>query len=309
MTSEIEAIASQHLGKAGDGSVVKPYVTPDAIDASLLVPIPRYLNRTQYDLTGSEFYGFDTWHAYEVSFLTDNGYPVNCVAKITYDSASDFIVESKSLKLYFNSFNMAKMGKNKEEAILVARQQIELDLSRALITDVEVYVHDVTERPSEESPVEWYAFELLDDNVDDIDTIEFNDYNEDPSILKVNDDPWSNVYKVHTPSLRSNCRVTNQPDWGDVYIYLKGDKIPTNESMLKYIVSMRKENHFHEEICEAIYKRLMDVYAPNELFVTCLYTRRGGIDINPVRYSHVHLGNMANGLRNTMVFTQKTSRQ
>ena len=309
MTNEIEQIASKHLGKAGDGSVVKPYVTPDNIDAGLLVPIPRHLNRTAYGLTGDEFYGFDTWHAFEVSFLTTNGLPVNCVAKITYDCASQFIVESKSLKLYLNSYNMVTMGDNTEHAITHARQQIELDLSAALQTDVEVFLHDVAERMSSVIPVDYYEYECLDQNIDDIETVKFDEYNEDPSILKIDDNPWSHTYAVWSPSLRSNCRVTNQPDWGDVYIYLKGSSIPTNESMLKYIVSMRRENHFHEEICEAIYKRLMDVYSPTELFVTCLYTRRGGIDINPARYSHVHLGNRANGLRNTMEMSEKTPRQ
>lgn len=306
----INNIASQHLGKAGDGSVVNPYVTPDSVDKTLLVPIPRYLNRTQYDLTGDEFYGFDTWHAYEISFLTENGYPINCVAKIVYDSSSEFIVESKSLKLYMNSYNMAAMGKTKDDAIRLARQQMELDLTEALGTDVELYLHDATQgRVSSEFPVQQYDFEMLDDAVEDIENVAFDAYNEDPAILKIDVDPWSDTFAVWTPSLRSNCRVTNQPDWGDVYIYLEGDKIPTHESLLQYIVSMRKENHFHEEICEAVYKRLMDVYNPNELFVTCLYTRRGGIDINPCRYSHAHLGNKANGLRNSMEFSEKTMRQ
>lgn len=306
----IDSIASQHLGKAGDGSVVNPYITPDSVDSSLLVPIPRYLNRTQYDLTGDEFYGFDTWHCYEVSFLTENGYPVNCVAKIQYDCASEFIVESKSLKLYMNSYNMASMGKTKEEAMRLARQQIELDLSVALQTEVELFLHDVSDgRTGSENVLDYYEFDLLDDTVENLEDVSFDAYNETPDILQVDDDPWGSTYAVWTPSLRSNCRVTNQPDWGDVYIYMQGDKLPTNVSMLQYIVSMRKENHFHEEICEALYKRLMDVFAPNELFVTCLYTRRGGIDINPCRYSHPHLGNKANGLRNTMAMSEKTMRQ
>lgn len=306
----INNIASQHLGKAGDGSVVNPYVTPDSVDPSLLVPIPRYLNRTHYNLSGDEFYGFDTWHCYEVSFLTENGYPVNCVAKIAYDSASEFIVESKSLKLYMNSYNMAAMGKTKREALRLARQQMELHLTTALQTDVELFLHDVSDNSSgAENVLQYYDFDLLDEAIDCMEDISFDAYNESPDILQVDEEPWNDTYAVWTPSLRSNCRVTNQPDWGDVYIYMQGDKLPTNESMLQYIVSMRKENHFHEEICEAIYKRLMDVFAPNELFVTCLYTRRGGIDINPCRYSHVHLGNKANGLRNTMAMSEKTMRQ
>ncbi len=87
----------------------------------------------------------------------------------------------------------------------------------------------------------------------------------------------------HSSLLKSNCRVTSQPDWGDVYIMCKGQHQVTAESLLKYIISFRDECHFHEEICETIYKRLLDALHPQELVVTCLYARRGGIDINPVR--------------------------
>lgn len=310
---DINKIASQHLGKAGDGSVVKPYVTPDSVDKTLLVPVPRYLNRTQYNLTGNEFYGFDTWHAYEVSFLLDNGYPVNCMAKIVYDCSSESIVESKSLKLYLNSYNLAKFGKDVDSAISLVRNLISEDLTRALNTEVEVYLHRATQDETTYAPLDKYSFFLLDDEYF-IESTQFDAYNEDPEILKEekffdNDTTTQNELYVWTPSLRSNCRVTNQPDWGDVYIYMKGVKIPTHASLLQYIVSMRKENHFHEEICECIYKRLLDKFGPSELFVCCLYTRRGGIDINPCRYSHTHLGNLAINLRNSMAISEKTLRQ
>jgi 7-cyano-7-deazaguanine reductase len=274
-----------------------------------LVPVPRVLNRTQYDITGDEFYGFDTWHAYEVSFLLDNGYPISCMAKIIYDSSSDSIVESKSLKLYLNSYNLAKMGTTIDEAIKNVRVQIAIDLSKALFTDVDVYLHRAdTESHQIEHPLVKYNFACLDESVD-IDNIVFSDYNENPDILVPTVNEWGEDLWVWTPSLRSNCRVTNQPDWGDVYIYMRASTQPTYESLLKYVVSMRKENHFHEEICECIYKRLSDKFRPDELFVCCLYTRRGGIDINPARYSHSHLGNLANGLRNSMVVSEKTLRQ
>ena len=307
---QINEIASQHLGKAGDGSVVKPYVTPDEVDKSLLVPIPRELNRTHYDLSGDEFYGWDTWHAYEVSFLTDNGYPVSCVAKIVYDCSSYYIVESKSLKLYMNSYNMATMGKTPSDAIKNARDQISADLTQALGVEVDVYLHNANnDSPSIAMPVERYQFSCLDEEIDDLTDVSFDAYNESETILVTDEDPYTDDMYVWTPSLRSNCRVTNQPDWGDVFIYIKGDYLPTYTSLLQYIVSMRKENHFHEEICECIYKRLLDKFKPSELFVCCLYTRRGGIDINPARYSHPHLGNLANGLRNSMAFSEKTLRQ
>jgi 7-cyano-7-deazaguanine reductase len=92
--------------------------------------------------------------------------------------------------------------------------------------------------------------------------------------------------KLKSNLLRSNCRVTNQPDWGDVFIKIKGENLPTADSLAKYIVSHRTVSHFHEEICEMVYKHLTDAYQPEELMVACLYTRRGGLDINPIRASH-----------------------
>jgi 7-cyano-7-deazaguanine reductase len=122
----------------------------------------------------------------------------------------------------------------------------------------------------------------------EVESMEFNQYNESADILQVVDNERK-VQQWRSHSLRSNCRVTNQPDWGDVYIHIKGNKTVTPESLLQYIVSMRKENHFHEEIAECIYKRLWDLLDPEELLVGCLYTRRGGIDINPVRASDTGL--------------------
>ena len=110
-------------------------------------------------------------------------------------------------------------------------------------------------------------------------------------------------------SLRSNCRVTNQPDWGDVYVHIKGNYSVTPESLLQYIVSMRKENHFHEEICECIYKRLWDLLQPQELFVACLYTRRGGIDINPVRASSHEVLYTYGNIVSSIIACTKTARQ
>jgi len=307
---KIEDIAGVHLGKAGDGSAVKPYVTPDKIDSSLLVPIPRSLNRVQYNIEEEHlpFVGFDTWHAYEVSFLLTNGYPVSCIAKITYPADSEFIVESKSLKLYLNSYNMVKIDNDFQDAMYLAREYIEHDLSAALNTEVEIVLHSANAYNSyTKFPIPSHNFfELLDSNTRVANT-DFSAYNESPDIIKLSQE--KGMLRVWSPSLRSNCRVTNQPDWGDVYIYIKADELPTKESLLQYIVSMRKENHFHEEICECIYTRLHSLVQPQELFVACLYTRRGGIDINPVRASHNHLLHIAGDLRNTTLISAKTLRQ
>jgi 7-cyano-7-deazaguanine reductase len=281
--SKIEDIASVHLGKAGDGSVVKPYVTPEEVDPSLLVGVPRVLNRTAYEINEEDlpFNGFDTWNCYEFSTLSNNGFPVSGLLRIVYTSDSPNIVESKSLKLYLNSFNMMKNGDTTDEILINIEQRIYDDLSKCLGTesvDVCLMFEDgITRKPIEGD------FVLVEKFVDPT-TITFDQFNESPDTLQVVDsDGYPKLWRSSV--LRSNCRVTNQPDWGDVYIAIKGEKTVTPESLLQYIVSMRKENHFHEEICECIYKRLQDLINPDELFVACLYTRRGGIDINPLRAS------------------------
>ena len=278
---ELNKLVSVHLGRAGDGTVVKPYVTPDDVDPSLLVAVPRHLNRTQYDIQEEAlpFSGIDVWNSYEFSTLLSNGFPVSGWLKFTYSCDSPNIVESKSVKLYLNSFNMARLISKREE-LYVIEDRISRDLSKAVGADVtaSIAVGDIdTVRPiaGDFIALESYC---------NIDNMEFTDYNEHSDILEVV--PSIGRYeRWRSHSLRSNCRVTNQPDWGDVYVHIKGDQAVTPESLLRYIISMRKENHFHEEICECIYKRLWDLLQPEELFVACLYTRRGGIDINPIRSS------------------------
>ena len=278
---ELNKIVNVHLGKAGDGSTVKPYVTPDHVDTSLLVPVPRYLNRTDYNIDDNNlpFVGCDVWNCYEVSALTNNGFPVTGIAKIKYSSSSPSIVESKSLKLYLNSFNMDKLGATVEEVRENIERIIVKDLSESLETAVEVSFFTSTDEVVLGAP---NGFNRVIEQVVDVAKVAFTRYNEDPSILEYKD-ITNKEYRVQCGLLRSNCRVTNQPDWGSLFVEIKGDKGPTYESLLQYIVSMRKENHFHEEIVECIYKRLYDALPGAEIAVGALYTRRGGIDINPIR--------------------------
>jgi len=317
--SEIEALASVHLGKAGDGSVVKPYITPDSRDPSLLVPIPRHLNRTAYGITDDNFLGHDVWNCYEVSFLADNGYPINGVMVIECPSDTPNIVESKSLKLYLNSYNMMKIDTTSDEfnSFWVFEETICQDLHNALyrvnvdLGSDELMFSPVRARfyPNRQNSNTTEPFKvqfLTIEDIVDVSKIQFDIFNEDPDTLIVDDNLSSRAYRYHTSSLRSNCRVTNQPDWGDVYIHIKGRETISPESLLKYIVSLRKENHFHEEICEMIYKRIMDKISPEELFVACLYTRRGGIDINPMRASSE---DVFNRIVNETGLMKKTMRQ
>ena len=280
---ELNEIVNVHLGKAGDGSVVNPYVTPDSIDKSLLVPVPRHFNRTDYGIEDDNlpFVGFDTWNCYEVSALTDNGYPVSGVVKIVYPCDSRCIVESKSLKLYMNSYNMAKMGKQFIDVVNNIEDQIKKDLSEALECEVDVAMFDYKSDSTFTGSVDGFMWTNIEDRVK-VENIKFDHYNEDPAILKVKK-AEKDEYFYTSNTLRSNCRVTNQPDWGTVYIYIQGDKTVTPSSLLQYIVSMRKENHFHEEVVECIYKRLYDLLPGASIGVCALYTRRGGIDINPCR--------------------------
>ena len=301
----LNKLVGVHLGKAGDGTAVKPYVTPDTVDSTLLVSVPRILNRTAYDIDESNlpFVGVDAWNAYEFSTLLVNGFPVSGWLKFTYSSESPNIVESKSVKLYLNSYNMAKLVTNTDDMWMV-EDMIASDLSEAVGAEVDVFVRwgDVdTVRPiiGDFTSLEHYC---------NIGKMTFDEYNESPNTLQVV--PSIGRYeKWRSYSLRSNCRVTNQPDWGDVYIHIKGERAVTPESLLKYIVSMRKENHFHEEIAECIYKRLFDLLQPEELFVACLYTRRGGIDINPVRASDNRVLYKYAAIADVTNFCTKTARQ
>jgi len=302
---ELNKLVGVHLGKAGDGTAVKPYITPDTVDPTLLVSVPRVLNRTAYEIDESNlpFVGVDAWNAYEFSTLLVNGFPVSGWLKFTYSSESPNIVESKSVKLYLNSYNMAKLVTTTDDMWQV-EEKIASDLSEAVGAEVDVFVRwgDVdTVRPivGDFTSLEHYC---------NIDKMTFDEYNESPNTLQVV--PSIGRYeKWRSYSLRSNCRVTNQPDWGDVYVHIKGERAVTPESLLKYIVSMRKENHFHEEIAECIYKRLFDLLQPEELFVACLYTRRGGIDINPVRASDNRVLYKYAAIADVTNFCTKTARQ
>ena len=138
---ELNKLVGVHLGKAGDGTAVKPYVTPDTVDPTLLVPVPRVLNRTAYNIDEDKlpFVGTDAWNAYEFSTLLTNGFPVSGWLKFTYSSDSPNIVESKSVKLYLNSFNMAKLVATTDDMWQV-EDKISGDLSDAVGADVQVFV-------------------------------------------------------------------------------------------------------------------------------------------------------------------------
>lgn len=303
---------SKHLGQISEYK--------STYDPGLLVNEPRSSNRSHINVSDDnlQFVGFDTWNAYEVSGLTYDGLPVAGVAKIRYSCDSKYIVESKSIKLYFNSYNMYQCGNNATDVLHFIQLHAAEDLSKLLETDVSVHIIPAAEANSiEVNNIFDSRYKTLEDTLD-LDNIKFDQYQEDASILQYDDQsnqlrgvPTDRTYTkhVHSALLKSNCRVTSQPDWGDVYIYMKGSEKtePSDLSLLKYIVSFRDECHFHEEICETIYTRLKRSFMPQELCVTCLYARRGGIDINPSRASDVSL--LPEELKDVTLLHRKTSKQ
>ena len=277
---EVVKIAGKHLGKVG-GDGYKDTYSPE-----LLVKVPRYLNREGYGLTSDSFVGVDTWNCYEVSAITTKGQPVAGMLKIVCPSDSENHVESKSIKLYLNSFNMTRIGETGAECISVIEARVKRDLDELLDTDTTVTFFSNEE---EGTALTFEDYTDLGDIVD-LDQIDFTAFQSDASQLATEDtSEVAKIIKLKSNLLRSNCRVTNQPDWGDVFIRMKGKKLPAADSLAKYIVSHRTVSHFHEEICEMVYKHLTDAFAPEELMVSCLYTRRGGLDINPIRASHSSL--------------------
>lgn len=250
---------------------------PTTYTPEILVRVPREENRKDYGITTAEMAGYDDWYAYECSTVTTKGVPVYFGLIIRYAAQSEFIVESKSLKLYLNSFNMEPLSDTVQGAIKEYLKRVEEDLAHLLETTIQLVVFE-----------EGSQFSTITDTDDlakivDLDKIEITEYNESPDILQVYNTPTDVFWKFS--GIRSNCKITNQPDWATTYIRIKGNKVPVPESLVKYLVSFRNESHFHEECCEMIYKRLFDLLQPEVLWVRLNYTRRGGIDINPTRFT------------------------
>ena len=233
------------------------------------------------------FKGVDVWNAYEVSAITTKGQPVAGLLKIVCPSNSEFHVESKSIKLYLNSLNMTEIGSTAADCISGIEARVKRDLDELLGTETTVsfYASDF-----ETEPLSFSDDYLEVGDIVNLDEIDFTAFKSDSSqLVEVGTENGENEIKLRSNLLRSNCRVTNQPDWGDVFIYMKGERLPAADSLAKYIVSHRTVSHFHEEICEMIFAHLSERFEPEQLMVSCLYTRRGGIDINPIRATHSRL--------------------
>lgn len=258
-------------------------------DKQLLIRENRQRNRTYLGITNEKppFVGVDVWNHYEVSALKSNGVPVSFIGKIMYSATNDFIVESKSLKLYFGSFNNTVLGDSKYDVQRSIETTATKDLSELLGTNVYVKLFDTSTKPSD-SYVSRFNCSRLEDSVD----CKITDYKAGATSFIV---PEYNTLDmdlhVYSDLLYSRCKITNQSDSGSIEIYLRGGKLPELNSLLREIVSMRGENHFHEEICEKVYVDLYNALSPTDLMVACYYNRRGSIDINPVRATSQELIN------------------
>jgi 7-cyano-7-deazaguanine reductase len=261
-----------------ESTLGKTVEQPRTYSPALLVRVPRSENRDKYGIKNDylPFTGTDVWNCYEISFLYPNGFPFTGVAKLSYPCSTLFHVESKSLKLYLNSFNMHIV-----ENSITFESIVTKDISNLLEHSVSfaTFAYD-TSTPLHPKPIYVNLDHFLLDPADTTFTV----YKEDSSLLKATQAPLR-LYKWKTSILRSNCKVTHQPDFGDLYLHYKSNMYIDPTSFLKYIVSFRDEWHFHEEVIEMIYKRINELIHPTELLVMGFYTRRGGIDINPIRAS------------------------
>ena len=252
----------------------------DQYDASLLFPIPRAGKRAEIGIAGAApFFGADMWTAFELSWLNLRGKPQVALAHFTIPAETPNIIESKSFKLYLNSFNNTRFADASE---VLARLRVDIAEAAWRGGPVQsVGVRLIAAEQFDREPV----YELDGLSLDRLD-VECTHYQPAPELLVTAPAAEGMVTEVLVSNLlKSNCLVTGQPDWGSVQISYTGLQIQ-QEGLLQYLVSFRNHNEFHEQCVERIF---MDIWArckPAKLTVYARYTRRGGLDINPLRTSH-----------------------
>ena len=259
-----QALAGLTLGKTTDYR--------DTYDASLLQGVPRSLNRDPLGLHADNlpFHGGDIWTLYELSWLNANGLPQVAVGHVELAHTSLNLVESKSFKLYLNSFNQTRF--NDQEAV---RDTLIRDLSACAQGQVSVTLYRLDEL--EGQPIAHFHGTCIDNQDISIDNYQFSaDYLQNATSDRVVEET------LVSHLLKSNCLITHQPDWGSVQIQYRGPKI-SRERLLRYLVSFRHHNEFHEQCVERIFNDIQRFCQPETLSVYARYTRRGGLDINPWR--------------------------
>jgi len=267
--------------------------TPDLLQA-----VPRSLNRNDLSLSNTKlpFFGEDVWYGYELSWLNNKGKPIVAVAEFRFPCTSPNLVESKSFKLYLNSFNQTRFS-----CIDEVKNALETDLSHIAGAPAKAELFDVEDCPNLAIKDTQGEFICIDNEEISMDDYQYNAallnnlqheitvgsiHNKDVTNTEVNTTEMHCENKIVSHLLKSNCLITNQPDWASIYITYRGKPI-NNAQLLKYLISFRLHNEFHEQCVERIFCDLQHFAHFEELTVFARYTRRGGLDINPFRSTHL----------------------
>jgi 7-cyano-7-deazaguanine reductase len=251
---------------------------------NLLQAVPRSLNRDDLALPSDDlpFMGEDVWYGYELSWLNDKGKPVVAVAEFRFACTSPNLVESKSFKLYLNSFNQSKFSSFDE-----VKQILINDLSDTAQTQAQVSLFSVEKCSALAIKVSAQDTICIDEEDVIIDSYQYQaDLLSQAQATSATSATNNITEKLVSHLLKSNCLITNQPDWATVYIEYKGKAI-NHAVLLKYLISFRQHNEFHEQCVERIFCDLQQYCQLEELTVFARYTRRGGLDINPFRSTHL----------------------
>ena len=270
---------------------------PTEYSPETLYPIARSMGR---DVIGWQddklMVGIDWWQAFEMSWLNQQGISQVAIARFGIPASSPFIVESKSLKLYLNSINFTEFASWNDVQALIAK-----DLSACVQADVQVELfglnddlHNKTTGLLVAQPEGVCIDDALANTSEKVALCEHPDASllssdKDLNSSSILENTGTEPYIFYSNLLRSNCPVTNQPDWGTLAVSITSNKTVDEAGMLRYILSFRQHNGFHEQCVEQIFADLSQYYEPSELMVRAWYTRRGGIDINPCRVSDITL--------------------
>ena len=263
---------------------------PTEYSPETLYPIARSMGRDAIGWQDDKLkMGVDWWQAFELSWLNQQGISQVAMARFGIPASSPFIVESKSLKLYLNSINFTEFSSWEAVQTLIAK-----DLSACVQAEVTVELIALESSKDNESgllitqPDGICIDDALANSSEKVALCEHPDASLLNSI-EANSTNEQQPYTFYSNLLRSNCPVTNQPDWGTLAVSITSNKAVDEASMLRYILSFRQHNGFHEQCVEQIFADLSQYYEPSELMVRAWYTRRGGIDINPCRVSDMSL--------------------
>jgi len=263
--------------KISDNPPGQQTVYPDSYAPELLFAVARGANRMQLNIAEDAlpFHGFDLWHAYELSWLNASGKPVVAVGEFIIPCQSPNLIESKSLKLYLNSLNQLRI-----EGFSAARELISRDLADALGMTPVVRLSDLSNRYLQ---IDTCTFDITTVKGESLDVLEVEAdvFFPDSSLLEISESgPVDEV--LYSDLFKSNCPLTGQPDWGTVVINYRGSQID-HRALLRYIISYRNHQGFHEHCVEMMFRDIMQYCKPEALTLTIHFLRRGGLDINPIR--------------------------